>query len=83
MHRPPARTNSMQQLIDAARQAGCTSAGGAAADGAAAVAYKQWHANVSVLFADVQGYTELADKVEPEQVRGSDCWQLLGCVLLY
>jgi hypothetical protein len=70
--RPIARTSSMQQLIDAAKQAAGVPAGaGAAADSAAAaaaVAYKQWHANVSVLFADVQGYTELADKVEPEQV---------------
>jgi hypothetical protein len=70
--RPIARTNSIQQLEDAAQQAAGMPAGvGAAADSAAAaaaVAYKQWHANVSVLFADVQGYTELADKVEPEQV---------------
>jgi hypothetical protein len=78
LHRPVARTNSMQQLMDAAGTAAANAAAGGGsvtADGAAAaaVAYKQWHANVSVLFADVQGYTELADKVEPEQVGRIAC----------
>jgi class 3 adenylate cyclase len=32
------------------------------------VAYKQWHAGVSVLFADISGYTAMSTQVEPEQV---------------
>jgi class 3 adenylate cyclase len=32
------------------------------------VAYKQWHAEVSVLFADISGYTAMSTQVEPEQV---------------
>lgn len=35
---------------------------------AAAVVYKQWHPNVTVLFADIVGYTALSQEVEPEQV---------------
>lgn len=38
------------------------------ADAHVAVAYKQWHANVSILFADIVGYTALPQQVEPEQV---------------
>jgi hypothetical protein len=81
--RPIACTNSMQQLIDAAKQAAGSSAGAAAdSAAAAAVAYKQWHVNVSVLFADVQGCTELADKVEPEQVntyvRSNVCYSVVA-----
>jgi class 3 adenylate cyclase len=33
------------------------------------VVYKQWHPAVSVLFADISGYTALSTQVEPEQVR--------------
>ncbi|KAG2443734.1 hypothetical protein HXX76_002080 [Chlamydomonas incerta] len=46
-------------------------AGGAAAAGAAdkfEVPYKQWHSAVSVLFADIVGYTTLARSLDPEQV---------------
>jgi len=31
------------------------------------VMYKKWHANVTVLFADIVGYTALASKLEPEE----------------
>jgi class 3 adenylate cyclase len=34
------------------------------------VVYKSWHPAVSVLFADISGYTALSTSVEPEQVRG-------------
>jgi hypothetical protein len=44
------------------------------------VLYKQWHANVSILFADIVGYTALSQQVEPEQVRRRrpHCWRLAG-----
>ncbi|KAG2500679.1 hypothetical protein HYH03_001445 [Edaphochlamys debaryana] len=32
------------------------------------VPYKQWHTRVSVLFADIVGYTNMARSLEPEQV---------------
>lgn len=35
------------------------------------VVYKSWHQAVSVLFADIAGYTAMSTSVEPEQVRQS------------
>ncbi|KAG2440999.1 hypothetical protein HXX76_003852 [Chlamydomonas incerta] len=49
---------------------GATDSGtpGGAAGGRSAVVYKQWHPAVSVLFADIVGYTALSQSVEPEEV---------------
>ena len=33
-----------------------------------ALVYKQWHPAVSILFADIVGFTTLSKEVEPEQV---------------
>ncbi|KAG2450447.1 hypothetical protein HYH02_004949 [Chlamydomonas schloesseri] len=42
--------------------------GGTAGGRSTAVVYKQWHPAVSVLFADIVGYTALSQSVEPEEV---------------
>jgi hypothetical protein len=51
------------------------------------VVYRQWHPEVTVLFADVASYTSLSTQVEPEQVRtafnedlGAACVGVLGCL---
>ncbi|GFR47149.1 hypothetical protein Agub_g8840 [Astrephomene gubernaculifera] len=35
---------------------------------AAAVVYKEWHPMVSILFADIVGYTNMSQQVDPEEV---------------
>ncbi len=40
--------------------------------------YKQWHAGVSVLFADIVSYTSMSQELEPEQVCGALCMGHIG-----
>jgi hypothetical protein len=46
------------------------------------VVYRQWHPEVTVLFADISSYTSLSTQVEPEQVSAVCCSDGVVQVLL-
>jgi hypothetical protein len=48
------------------------------------VVYSQWHPEVTVLFADICGYTAMSTSVEPEQVRALESkhlYEKISCLL--
>ena len=65
-HRGPGGQRGAGGLFRICQPPGTSAAGMAGPE--VPVVYKQWHPEVTVLFADICGYTAMSNSVEPEQV---------------